>query len=146
MQLSTGLRNYLCATGSMRAALAGKVINIYSGTPPVSADAALGVGNSLLCIVSVNGDGTGITFEAVPVGGVLVKTTAEEWTGTVLETGTATFFRVATSADSQDSSTTAVRLQGTIAVLGADMNISNPALVAAATQDITYFALTQPAQ
>lgn len=146
INISTGLRNYLCVTGSMRSALAGKVIHLYSGTAPVNADAAITGSNTLLCTISVDGDGTGITFEATAVNGILTKTAAEEWTGTVLSNGTATFYRLATSADDQTLSTTAVRIQGSVDIVGADMNISNPTLVAAASQDLTYFTLTQPAQ
>lgn len=144
--LSTGLRNHLCVVGSMRDALNGKVINLYSGTPPASADAALSVGSDLLCTISVGGDGTGITFEPVAVGGVLLKNAAEEWQGSVLSNGTATYYRVSTSADSQETSTAAIRIQGTVGAIGADMNLSNPVLVASAVQSLTYFTLTQPAQ
>ena len=47
-----GLRNYMLDTGSMKTALALGFINIYSGTVPATADAALT--GTLLTTISVN--------------------------------------------------------------------------------------------
>lgn len=110
---STGLATYMAVTGSIKDALDGSFIYIYSGTEPATADAALS-GNTLLVKISVGGDGTtGLTFDATPVNGVLVKTAAENWKGTVVADGTASFFRMAAS-DPSGASTSDVRLQGDI--------------------------------
>lgn len=144
MKLSTGFRNDLLDTGSLKATLDGKVIKIYDGVVPASADAALS-GNTLLVTITESGDGvTGLTFEAAAVSGVIAKSSAESWQGTVATGGTATFFRMETIADDGTLSTTAVRIQGTIALAGADMNISNTTLVAAAVQTIDYFVIGVP--
>ena len=39
-RLSTGLRNYLQNSGSVKKFLAGSILQIYSGTQPVDADTA----------------------------------------------------------------------------------------------------------
>lgn len=144
MRLSTGLRNHLVTAGSLKDGLDGGVIRLYSGTPPASADDALPVGAGLLATISVDGSGTGVTFEAGPDAGLLLKTAAEVWEGTVDTTGEATWFRLVPSADADDSSTSALRIQGTVAVAGADMQITNTSLVAGATQTIDYFSLVMP--
>lgn len=110
---STGLAAYLAVTGSIKDALDGCFIYVYSGTEPATADAALS-GNTLLFTVSVGGDGsTGLTFDGTPVNGVLVKTAAEDWKGTVVANGTASFFRMAATAPT-GASTSDVRLQGDV--------------------------------
>lgn len=110
---STGLAAHIAATGSIKAALDDCFIYIYSGTEPATADAALS-GNTLLVTISVDGDGeTGLTFDGTPVDGVLVKTAAEDWKGTVVADGTATFFRMA-AAEPTGASTSDKRLQGDI--------------------------------
>jgi hypothetical protein len=111
---STGLATYMAVTGSIKAALDGKFIYVYSGTEPATADAALS-GNTLLAKYSVGNDGaTGLTFDATPVNGVLKKTAAETWSATVLADGTASFYRMAGATEPTAASTTDVRLQGDI--------------------------------
>lgn len=141
LKISTGLRNAVLATGSLKSQLDGKVVKIYGGSVPADADAALG-GATLLCTVSVGGTGTGVTFEGTPVDGALVKTAAETWSGTNAATGTATFWRIAASADDGSASTTAVRVQGTFG--GASGLLSNPALTSGATQTIDNCSIALP--
>jgi len=50
---STGLRNFVAAYGPYKRALQGGVMNIYSGTVPASADAALVSGYTLLSKVTL---------------------------------------------------------------------------------------------
>lgn len=145
MQLSTGMRNHLLDGGSFKSALDGGLITIYSGTPPSSPDDVLS-GNTLLCTVSLNGGGSGINFEASAVSGVLSKAAAETWQGTNAATGTAAFFRFTESGgDPSLASTTEKRVQGTVAVAGADLNLSSVSLTSGATQDIDFFNVTLPA-
>lgn len=144
MQLSTGLRNAIMATSSFRAALAGCVINVYSGTIPATADAALSGDAVLLYSISVDGDGTPISWEAAAVGGVLSKSTSEVWQGTAVADGTTSFFRMQTAADTNGASTTAVRIQGTVGVLGYDLNMSKDAIITGETQTVDYATVTIP--
>lgn len=139
MKRSTGLRNYMLASGSFKQALAGTVIRVYGGTAPASADDAVGAA-PLLCTISVDGDGTGVTLDATASGGVITKNTSEVWTGDVTASGTATFFRMEFAADTGAFSTTAVRMQGTVGLVGADLNFSSVNLTLGDARRINYFA------
>lgn len=143
MKRSTGFRNATLSTGAITA-LNGKVIKIFSGAVPASADDALPTGLVPLCVVSLNDTGTGLTF-GTPTGGQVTKNTSEIWSGTITTSGTATFFRMEDSSDAGGASTTAVRVQGTIAQDGADMNLGETALVSGNLRQIKFFVLTIPA-
>ncbi|MBD1554767.1 hypothetical protein HAQ04_25535 [Pseudomonas sp. C2L11] len=129
----------MLATGSLKAALDGKVIKIYSGTAPDTADAALNSDNTLLCTVSVNDTGTGVALDSTASSGQISKSSNEVWSGTIATSGTASFFRMETSADDNSASTTAVRLQGTVGNTDADMIFGTLALVAGNVRQINYF-------
>ena len=139
MKRSTGLRNYMLASGSFKAALAGTVLRIYDGAAPASADESIGSA-VLLCTISVDGDGTGVTLDATASGGVIVKNPSEVWTGDVTTTGTASFFRMEFAADTGAFSTSAVRMQGTVGLVGADLNFSSINLAPGDARRINYFA------
>lgn len=145
MKISSGLRNYMMGTGSFKAGMDGSYLKIYSGTAPASPDDAIPGGATLLCTVSVDAGATGVTFETTATAGQLLKAAAESWQGTNAATGTATWFRLAPTADVGDSSTTARRVQGTVAQAGADLNITNTSLVSGATQTVDFFSVLLPA-
>lgn len=140
--LSTGLRNHLADTGSLSNALTGKVIRIYAGAVPADADAGLG-GATLLC--TVTGTPSGIEFEAAATTGVLLKSASQTWSGTNAASGTATFFRIVDSGDGGSASSSLVRLQGTVGLLAADLELSNVDLVSGAPLEINTAAFTIPA-
>lgn len=142
---STGMRESLAITGSLKETLDGGLIRIYMGAVPASADAALG-GATLLNEISVGGAGTGVTFEATAPGGVLVKSVSETWVGSNLADGTPTFFRYVLLADAGDTSTSAVRFQGTAGPLGSDMFISSLPLVDTDPLSFQLFQLAIPEQ
>lgn len=144
LQISTGLRNALLGTGSLKSILALGFIRIYSGTPPATADAAIGGGNTLLCTISVASSGTGLTFEASATGGVLPKNASEVWSGVNAASGTATFFRHVAVGDTAALSTTEARMQGAIATAGAELNLSSVGLTSGATQTIDYYTAAVP--
>ena len=83
VKTSTGLRTFLAVTGSLKEAFDGGQLMFYEGTEPATADAA--VAGDLLWVVTVDGDGTGVTFEAAAVDTALVKATAETWQGATVE-------------------------------------------------------------
>lgn len=143
MKLSTGLRNHLLVTGALKSALDGGLIKIYSGAEPATADAA--VTGTLLCTISNNSTGTGITFEDDPVDGVLSKKSSEVWSGVNAATGTSGYFRHVASGDDGTSSTSQKRIQGSVAVAGADLNLSAVGLTSGATQTIDYYNVALPA-
>lgn len=146
LKLSTGLRDYIAATGSLRAALNSGFIKIYSGTPPASANAALGSAgiNTLLVTISDNAGADGLTFEATPADGVLSKTIGQTWKGVVASSGLATFFRWVMTGDDGLASTSAIRMQGDVATLNAELNLANPNLVSTAEQPINHFFVAIP--
>lgn len=145
IKLSTGLRESLAITGSLKRSLDGGLIRIYTGPVPASADAALG-GASLINEISVSGDGTPVTWEATAPGGVLVKNVGETWIGENLASGNPTFFRYVLSGDAGGSSTSAIRFQGSAGALGSDMFISTLPLVEGAPLSFSVFQITVPEQ
>lgn len=143
VKTSTGLRNGMLVTGSFRSLMNGCFLRIYAGPVPASADDAIGSA-TLLCTVSNNSSATGLTFDSTAVGGVLSKTPAEVWSGNNVAGGTATFYRLETPADDQDASSTLPRVQGTVGLLGADLNLSSVALTNGAPQAVDYFTMALP--
>lgn len=145
IKLSSGMRESLAITGSLKATLDGSLVRIYTGAVPLSADASLGSA-TLINEVSVGGAGTPVTFEATAPGGVLVKSVAETWVGSNLSDGTPTFFRFVKSGDAGDASTSAIRFQGTAGALGSDMYISSLPLVVNDPLSFQIFQLAVPEQ
>lgn len=125
---STGLAAYLMVTGSAKDAFDGGLVKVYSGAAPATADAA--VSGTLLWTVSVDGDGTGITFSSSASGRSMVKEPTEVWQGAIVATGTAGYWRLVAAGDDGTLSTTAPRIQGTCGdTADADMYMTNPSLV-----------------
>lgn len=144
-KVSTGLRNHMLGTGSLKSALDGGKINIYGGLVPASGDDSVVALNSpLLCIVTNNSGATGITLDAAPANGVIVKTSTETWSGVNLASGVPTFYRHVSATDTNNSSITDKRVQGAIAQLGQEFDISSPSLVAGATQTVDYYSIQLP--
>ena len=141
---STGLRNKLLDNNSFRATMNLGFVKIYSGTPPAIADDAIGGGNTLLCTISNNNTATGLTFEAVAVGGALFKTAAEVWSGINAAGGVATFYRHVAVGDTGVLSTTQARVQGTISVIGDDMNLTSTTLINGSSQTLPSYAIYLP--
>lgn len=143
LKTSTGLRNKLLDSAPLRTALDLGFLKIYSGTVPATADDALGSA-VLLCTISNNGTATGLTFDAAASSGVLAKASGEVWKGTNAASGTASFYRFVAPGDTGALSTTEARMQGAIAVSGAELNLSSTTLTAAAEQTIDYFVTAIP--
>jgi hypothetical protein len=143
LKVSTGLRNAMLATSSLKAALNLGFIKIYTGTVPATADAALDGTNTLLTTISNGSTATGLTLD-VASGGVLPKTPAEVWSGLNANSGTASFYRHVAPGDDGTASTTQARLQGTVATAGAELNLTNPTLTSGQTQGIDYYSIVDP--
>ena len=143
LKTSTGLRNGVLSGGSLKSRLDGGRINIYAGTPPATADDAVGAA-TLLCAVTLNSTGAGINFDAAAAGGVLQKAPGEEWSGANVSGGEAASYRHVAAGDDGTLSTTAPRVQGLVGVAGADLNLSSVSLVAGATQTVDYYSLAWP--
>lgn len=133
IKTSTGLRVSMLVTESAKDSLDGGFLKFYSGTEPATADAA--VAGSLLWTVSVDGDGTGLTFEATTTDGVMVKTTTETWQGATTA-GTPNYWRFVEAADTGVLSTSEKRIQGTCGnTAGVDIFLTNPVLTTNASLD-----------
>jgi hypothetical protein len=143
LKVSQGLRDYMLATGSFKAGVALGFLKLYAGAVPADANAAVAPA-VLLATISVNAGGTGLSFEAAAVSGVLSKAAAEVWQGVVGSSATCTFFRFVAVGDDGLLSTTQRRLQGTVALVGGDLNLSNVALTAASVQTINHFNVALP--
>lgn len=143
MKLSTGLRDHLLTGGDFQSGVDGGVIFIYSGTEPATGDAALS-GNTLLCVISNNAAGTGITMAAAAVAGVLGKNAAEVWRGQIVASGNASFYRFAPIADDGTLSTTTKRLQGSVGVVNADLIFSSVAFVSGNYKQVDSFNVALP--
>lgn len=150
LQLSTGLRNGMLNATGFKEAFAAGVIYIYSGSQPVNADAA--VQGTLLGIVTKNagafvfGTATnGISFDA-PAAGVVSKAAAETWQMVAIAAGTAGWFRLmGNPVDALGSSTTLPRLDGSIGISGADLNLTNITFAIGTPVTLDVFQFTLPA-
>lgn len=122
VKVSTGLRNRVLDTGSLKSRLALGFLKIYSGTPPASADDA--VTGTLLATISAGGAGTGLSLAASAADGVLTKA-AEVWSGAIVATGAASYYRFSAASDTGVSSTTEERIQGTVGLAATDMILTS---------------------
>lgn len=80
--------------------------------------------------------------------GVLVKSADQTWSGNAVSGGTAGWFRFQGSvadAGAADAAETYIRMDGSIATSGANMNMTSTAIVDEAVQTISSFSLTFPA-
>lgn len=149
IRLSTALRTALAGTTGFAATFANGVIDIYSGTQPVTADAAA-TGTLLGTVTLASGafaDGVatnGLTFAAAAAGAV-AKSGVWSFNGTAA--GTAGWFRLrGNAADAGAISTVLPRLDGSIATSGADLNLSNITIAIGAPTTVDSFTFTLPAQ
>ena len=79
--------------------------------------------------------------------GVLSKLSTQTWSGVAAATGTAGWFRIeasATDAGGADSTESIMRIDGSIATSGAELNMTPTSITSAATQTISSFSLTLP--
>lgn len=151
VRLSTKLRNNMASLTGFGTTFLNGIISIYSGPQPLTADSA--ASGTLLGTVTVDGGafvaGTatnGLEFDA-PVAGVVSKVAADAWRFTGLADGTAGWFRLkGNAADNDLASTILPRLDGSIGVSGADLNLSNIAITTGSPNSIDTFSFTIPAQ
>lgn len=147
VKTSTGLAAFLAVSGSLKDAFDGGLIKVFNGTPPSSADDAE-VGD-LLWTISLGGDGTGLVFDATPVGRALVKPAAAAWQGPTTA-GTPTYYRLVADGDSGEGSVSEPRVQGSVgAVPGVDLYMTNPTLVTNANVNakiLLAYSLALPAE
>ena len=135
---STGLKAAMLNAGGFKETMDGSEFRLYAGIVPAHANDSIGAA-TLLCTVK-NG-ASGVTFDDTTPG-VLLKPAAETWSGTNVASGTPSFYRLVKPADTGAASTSDVRVQGSVGVVGADLNISAGTLVSGAPQSISYYAVS----
>lgn len=136
--------------GSLKDVLKDGKLQIYSGAQPANPDSAAS-GTLLLEITVSSGAwvaaafGNGLEFEDDPTDGEIEKSASETWSGAAIASGTAGWFRfVGNATDAGGASTTLPRIDGSIGVSGADMNISSTTITSGRTYTIDNFVLTLP--
>ena len=144
---STGLRNKVLDTGSLKAALAGGFVHVYASALadiPATADAAIDPAKHTK-LLTVYGDGVsaGVNLGTAD-GGAIGKAAGETWAGTVLVDGNAAFFRFVGSADTGAASTTQPRFQGRSGTANAEMNLGAVAMVSGTTREIKFVSIGIP--
>lgn len=137
------------------ASAAGAVVTISAlpGTGAAPNGFVVAAGLTTLTATTANLSGgvnqvNGLRFEAASAGAV-AKRVADTWSGVNGNTGTAGWFRQYGSvADSKalDSAGVAIRVDGSIASSGADMNLNSTAFVSGAVTTLASWSMTIPAQ
>lgn len=143
-KLSTGLRNKLLDTSSLKTIFNLGFLEVWAGTVPADADASTS-GCTLLCRYSNNNTTTGITLASTAANGSITKNLSETWSKAAAGTGTATFFRLVAAGDTQAASTTEARIQGTVGLSGADLNLTSLSYTATTVYTMDAFAIGIPA-
>lgn len=130
---STGFVNEILA--AIAAKLNNGCIEVYTGSPPTTADAP--VKGTLLGIITSGGleftagsPTNGLQFETNAADNTINKSASQVWQFKALDNGTAGWLRIkANAVDSGGNSTTALRIDGTIAAYGGDATIEGSALI-----------------
>lgn len=147
IRISTGLRNAMLGTGGpgLVGALQNGFIDIYSGAQPTTAN-SVEAGAKLCRITSTSGTGVadGLKFGTAASGVIEKDSTA--WSGVCSADGVAGWFRFYGSGGTAGTSTTEIRMDGSVGVTGADLNLSHTTLATSATVLVKTFTITQPAE
>lgn len=147
LKLSTGLRNSMLDGDALAVALGNSKIVLFGSndaysSEPATADAAIPANAVVLCTIT-GPTGDALEYEAA-AGGIIAKSIAQAWAGTNSASGVATWYRHMDAADAGGASTTAPRVQGTVGVSGAELNLSNTTLANGAPQTIDYYSIALP--
>ena len=141
---SVELRNDLLE--AMATGMNGGVLKMYDDTGSVPINASDAIGTSVLMVtVSLNDTGSGISFETDAASGVIQKKTTETWLGTLIASGTYSFFRFVSLTDDGSEDLTAKRLQGNIGLINSDINVSSMTKTVGNEQRIDSFVVGMPA-
>lgn len=143
LKASTGLRNKLLDTNPFKTIFNLGFLDIYAGSVPADADTSIG-GATLLVHICNNNTTTGLTFAAAASGGAITKNLSETWSKAAAGTGTATFWRLVAAGDDGTTSTTQARIQGTVGLAGADLNLASLSFTATTVYTIDSFSISIP--
>ena len=130
-------------------AYANGVLAIYSGSQPATPDDA--ETGTLLCLITRDGgafsagnEANGLNF-GTPENGVVDIAPGEVWSGVVLQTGVAGWFRFYANDYVTGASTTARRFDGAISPSSsAELQMANTTLTAGDTSVLNSFPVSYP--
>jgi len=143
IKASTGLRNKLLHTNPLKTIFNLGFLDVYAGAVPADADQSIG-GATLLNRYTNNNTATGLTFASTASGGAITKNLAETWSHAAAGTGSATFYRLVAAGDTGVLSTTEARVQGTVGLAGADLNLASLSFTATTVYTIDTYTLSLP--
>lgn len=138
---SAGLREHIL--GSVLDALSDSEIRLYSGATPAASDDSIGA-STILCKVRLGG-ASALDWEVNPQK-ALAKPAGSSWVGENLATGNATYFRIVSVTDGDNASSSAIRIQGSVGIVDADLNLDSTALMAGIDTPIKSFTIGMYAQ
>lgn len=123
------------------------VIRIFPGVQPVSADSDEGTSHLVeLTLASAAfsvGGLNGLNMHT-STSGTLIKNPFEVWSGNIITSGTAGWARMYDRNRTTGASTTAVRLDGSVATTGAQFNLANTTLQAGSPISLDSMNVTLP--
>lgn len=130
-------------------AYANGVLAIYSGSQPATADEA--ETGTLLCLITrdaqphtAGSPANGLNF-GTPASGVVDKASGEVWSGIILATGVAGWFRFYANDHVTGASTTAKRFDGDISPSSSsELQMANTSLTAGDTLVLNSFPVSYP--
>jgi hypothetical protein len=135
--------------GSLKDIFRDGILEIYSGSQPASPDDAV-VGTKLIRVTVASGawvagaPENGLEFENDPLDGEIEKN-AEVWSGLGLAGGIASWFRlIANPTDTGGISSTLPRMDGSVGISGADINMPNTTITVGNAYTVDSFKLTLP--
>lgn len=145
------LRDAIIRAGLYHATSTGAVVTVIAPSGTGDAVNGLALSTTTTTMAATSGGNMAGGVDAVnglqflaPVNGVLAKKGV--WSFNGLAVGTAGWFRMKASAlDSGADSTTFARLDGSVAVSGADMNLSNISITVNAPVTVDTLTITMPA-
>lgn len=149
IRLGTGLRNQMlngiAGTGGLKTILDGGYLDIFTGAQPASAD-HVETGTKLIRISSTSGTAAsdGLRFGTAANGAIPL--TVPVWSGVVSVAGVAGWARFYGTAGTSGTSGSALRMDMSVGVSGADLNLSHTSLVVSSVLTISTFNITEPAE
>jgi len=120
---------------------------VVAATYTVIAGTTANMGSGGAAVAGVNAV-NGLLIDYNAAAGLITKDITQTWSGVAGNNGTAGWFRYKGSvvdADAQDSSEVFLRMDGSIATAGADMNMSSTTVTSGALQTLSTFSFTIPA-
>ena len=149
LRLSTGFRDLMLGSNSIRSIMQNGVIRIFPGVQPGSADDAEGAAHLMEITVSSGVFTPGVAANGLnlgaPAGGVCAKAQGEVWSGVGVATGTAAWFRYYANDRTTGVDTTHARIDGTVSTSGAPLNMTSTAITAGASTTVDRFEVVMPA-